>query len=553
MKSELITIFLGFLEGFALILSPCILSILPIILASALAGSKRRPLGIILGFALTFSLFAFFSRQLLSYSGINFNLIRPMAYGLLFLIALIMLSNQLTEKFNQIFHKMAMIGSYFASHRGFQSGFLSGFYLGSLVALIWTPCAGPILATIILQTVIQKTTLSTFFTLLAFALGAAIPMFIIAIYGLKLRDASQFFKTNASLFRKALGVIIIINVVYMVYQERGLVSSSIAEKSGIKTANYLEQGVWNPYLAPKIGGIAAWINSAPLELSNLKDKVVLIDFWTYSCINCIRTLPYLKSWYNQYHDKGLVIIGIHTPEFDFEKNLDNVKNAVKRNGIQYPVALDNLFVTWQNFSNRYWPAHYLINKNGLVVYEHLGEGDYDVTENNIRFLLGIDMISTPMPPEPSNASFLNAITPETYLGYARANSALSPNLQRDQVADYQFPSRLYSDAWALRGAWQINADKIISSQPNTSLKIHFHARKVYMVMGRKTKMPIEVKVLLDGTPLIEGKAKDVINGQLVVDKHTLYELVDFPESRDGILEISPDKSGLEVFTFTFGN
>ena len=551
MKTELITILLGFLEGFALILSPCILSILPILLAGSLVGSKRRSLGIIIGFIFTFALFALFTRQLVQYSGIDANLIRYLAYGLLILLSLILLSNYLTELFNRITQSIVAISSSFISPGQERSGFWGGIVLGGLVAIIWTPCAGPILAAIIVQIAIQKTTVLSFFTLLAFALGAALPMFIIMLYGFKIRDTFRFFKTHTVLFRKTLGVIILLSIAYMIGQETGIFSSSFINQSTIRTAKYLEKGLWRPYQSPKIEGISTWINSPPLQLSDLKGKVVLIDFWTYSCINCIRTLPYLNDWYKKYHDKGLVIIGIHTPEFDFEKNAANVKNAVKPDDIQYPVGLDNSFVTWLNFSNHFWPAHYLINKQGTVVYEHFGEGDYDVTENNIRFLLGIDM-TAPLATPDNPLSFYSR-TPETYLGYARADTDLSPALIHDQIPQYSFSKQLAENAWALQGGWLVNAEKIISAQSHSALKIHFRARKVFIVMGNNTKKPIQVKLLLNGKPLkSDNKGKDVTDSSIQVDKHSIYEAVALPQSGSGLLELSPNEPGLEIYTFTFG-
>lgn len=551
MKAELITILLGFLEGFALILSPCILSILPILLAGSLVGSKKRSVGIILGFIFTFALFALFARQLVQYSGIDADLIRYLAYGFLFLLSLILLSNYLTELFNRFTQKIVTMSSSFMSPGHERSGFLGGIFLGGLVAIIWTPCAGPILAAIIVQIAIQKTTIVSFFTLLAFALGAAIPMFIIMLYGFKIRDTFRFFKTRTVLIRKTLGAIILLSIAYMIGQETGFFSSSVINQSTIRTAKYLEKGLWRPYQAPKIEGISTWINSPPLQLADLKGKVVLVDFWTYSCINCIRTLPYLNDWYKKYHDKGLVIIGIHTPEFDFEKNAANVKNAVKHDDIQYPVGLDNSFVTWQNFSNHFWPAHYLINKQGEVVYEHFGEGDYDVTENNIRFLLGIDM-AAPLA-APDNPLYFYTMTPETYLGYARADINLSPVVTHDQIAQYHFPKQLVDNAWALQGGWLVNSEKIISAQSHSSLKIHFKARKVFIVMGNNTKKPIQVKLLLNGKPLTSNKGKDVIDSSILVDRHSLYEAVVLPQSGSGLLELSPNEPGLELYTFTFGS
>jgi len=549
MNAALINIVLGFAEGFALILSPCILTILPIILANSLTGSKSRSVGIILGFVFSFALVAFFARDVVQYSGIDLDLMRYIAYGILVLLGLVLLSNTLTGKFNQFLQRLiAALPDFFSSYRS-EKGFVSGLLMGGVVAMVWTPCAGPILAAVLVQIAIQKTSLASFFTLLAFTLGAAIPMFIIAMYGLKVRDSLTFFKQHAVFFRKTLGAIIIINLAYIYYQETGLTPVS-TKTSSIRTAMYLEKGLWRPYKAPEIAGIDTWLNSQPLHLSDLKGNVVLIDFWTYSCINCIRTLPYLKEWYKKYHKQGLVIIGVHAPEFDFEKSVPNVTEAVHRNGIDYPVALDNKFETWGNFSNHYWPAQYLINKQGQVVYEHFGEGDDDVTENNIRFLLGVDK---PMPPSKQRqATFSYAETPETYLGYARADFSLSPSLTKDSIADYQFPSVLNNDAWGLQGGWRVDPDKIVAANANAAIKLHFNARHVYIVMGTSTQKPISVKVLLNGKPVGHLKGSSVVDGAIRVDKHTIYEALNLPQLGNGTLELITERPGLELYTFTFG-
>ncbi|MFJ1268329.1 cytochrome c biogenesis protein DipZ [Legionella lytica] len=540
MDSNFLTLFLGFIEGFGLIISPCILPILPVFLATSLTGSKKRPVGMILGFTFFFALLIFFSRQLVHYLGINFELLRTLGYFVLVLLGLIMLSDYLTEQFSRVTQKFAQAGSAFSSLNKAEGGFLNGILLGGLIALIWTPCAGPILAAIIVQTVVQKTTLLSFFTLLAFALGAVIPMFIISLYGKKIISTFTFFKTRTALFRKVLGAIVIASVVYMVYFENTS-TSSITVQTGIKTSNALINGLWRPYPAPPIEGITSWVNSAPLKLNDLQGKVVLVDFWTYSCINCLRTLPYVKAWHDRYHDKGLVIIGIHTPEFDFEKDIGNVRAAVQRNDILYPVALDNQYDTWINFKNHYWPAHYLINKKGEVVYEHFGEGDYDITENNIRYLLGINDLTTLKNglAQTSPASQ----TPETYLGYERADPNFSPKLIHDKVFQYQFPLQLAENSWALDGAWLANADSITATNAAAVLKIHFNARKVFLVMGTSTGKAIKVKVVLN-----HKRVKNIL-----VDKYSIYEALSQARFSSGDLEIIATEPGIKIYTFTFGN
>lgn len=550
MYQDLFNLILSFLEGLALIISPCILPILPIILAGSLTGSKKRPLGIIVGFVLLFSLFTFFSRQLVEYSGVDLGLIRHVAYGLLLLLGLVMMSTYLTEKFILLTQGLTRLGSHLSSSKPATEDFLSGLIFGSLVALIWTPCAGPILAAVIVQTVIQKTTFMSFLTILAFAIGAAGPMLIIALCGRSIMPKLNFFKTHPLLFRKLLGAIIMVTVFYLLYFE-GSAALPSTNNRPTKTALELQQGLIYSYPAPAIDGISAWINSQPLQLQALKGKVVLIDFWTYSCINCLRTLPYLKDWYNKYHDQGLVIIGVHSPEFDFEKDLANVKAAVAKDGILYPVALDNQFVTWRNFKNSYWPAHYLINKNGDLVYVHFGEGAYDTTENNIRFLLGLK--GPTLTTATSEGPAAPALTPETYLGYARAEQFSSPETITKNVSrPYTFPAELAINAWALQGPWEINSDRIVATGKNAILKLHFLAGKVFIVMGSANSQPLRVNLLLNGETVVSPKGKDVVQSTIEVRGPRLYEALVLDHPMEGILQISPSAPGLEVYTFTFG-
>ena len=548
MQNDLLSILLSFIEGFALLLSPCILPILPIVLSSSLIGESKRPIGIILGFAFNFAAFALLSRTIVQYSDIDLNSIRYLSYILLLLLGVLLCSNHLTEVFARFTQKLANVRLPYQNSSS--KGFISGFCLGGLIAIVWTPCAGPILATIIVQIATQKSNFLSFIMLLAFALGAAIPMFVIALYGRALTKAFHFFRAQATSFRKILGIVIITNVAYLLYQERDFVGAAIPETT-IRPSFALEDGLWMPYKAPEITGISSWINSPPLQPTSLKGKVVLVDFWAYSCINCVRTLPYLNYWYHKYHSKGLVVIGVHTPEFAFEKNPNNVQNAIIRYGIHYPVALDNHFITWRNFSNRYWPAHYLISKTGDVVYEHFGEGDYEVTENNIRFLLGIHTIDKPNKlPTPS---FNFTETRETYLGFERADKRLSPPLLPNTVANYHFDNSSPTNGWRLQGLWQVFADKIVSKAPLAALKIKFNARKVFMVMGSSTNKPIRVKILLNGKPLSTSQGDDVLQSSVLVNAHNLYAIVSQEQVATGILEVVARDAGLEVYTFTFGH
>lgn len=548
MTTDWINVLLAFIEGFALIISPCILPILPIILSGSLAGKKTRPIGIIVGFVLIFSVVLLFSRSLIQFLHIDPDTLRNTAFILLILLGVMMMSSFLTEKFNLLTQRLTRVGSSVKAANNPESGFWGGFLFGGLVGIIWTPCAGPILAAIIVQVAILQEGFMSVVNVIAFAIGAGLPMLLIAWIGRSMMARFHVFRDHAGLFRKVLGAVIIATALFLMY-DSGVSYSYAKSATPSSSSTALINGLSSPYPAPTIDGIEAWINSPPLQLSALKGKVVLIDFWTFSCINCIRTLPYLKDWYAKYHDKGFEIIGIQTPEFEFEKNLNNVKNAVKKFGINYPIALDNQFVTWRNYNNSYWPAHYLINKAGDVVYQSFGEGEYDTTENNIRYLLGINGAVTA---NTLTEKYVAAVTPETYLGYSRAaNFSNTQVVLQGRVTHYQYPEVLPLNGWALQGDWIVSADKIVAAGAGASIKLHFYAGKVFAVMGVATQ-PVKVKLLLNGELLVENKGEDVLNSEINVAKNQLYSLVQFKQVGEGIVEITATSSGLEMYTFTFG-
>ncbi|MEI6730390.1 MAG: redoxin family protein, partial [Pseudomonadota bacterium] len=406
--------------------------------------------------------------------------------------------------------------------------------------LIWTPCAGPILAAVLVQVIRQETDSQALLMILAFAIGAGIPMFIIAITGRKIMSKLGFFTAHAEAVRKVFAVIILIAVACIA---TGVNADNLFSKSNAVTvqSNSLQDGLETPYPAPEFAGIEAWLNANPLTMQSLKGKVVLIDFWTYSCINCVRTLPYITKWDEQYRDQGLVIIGVHAPEFEFEKNKDNVAAAIAAHNIKYPVALDNRLDTWQNFKNRYWPAHYLIDKDGKIVYTHFGEGKYDITENNIRYLLGLTG-KTAAEAETRKSTF--AQTPETYLGYSRSQNFADPaSIKQDAIALYKQAKFLPSDHWGLVGKWQVEGERIVSGEADAALQINFTAKKVFLVLGTKDNKPINVDLSLNGEKL----------KSINVDRHNLYELVNQDTAKNALLEIKASKPGLEAYAFTFGN
>ncbi|GGY06236.1 thioredoxin family protein [Paludibacterium paludis] len=309
-------------------------------------------------------------------------------------------------------------------------------------------------------------------------------------------------------------------------------------------------GAVAPYSAPELAGLSTWLNSPSLTLQALRGRVVLIDFWAYSCVNCVRTLPYLSAWDRKYRDKGLTIIGVHSPEFDFEKQPDNVRAALSQYGIRYPVALDNSMETWNRFGNRYWPAHYLIDRAGRVVYTHFGEGRYDVTENAIRAQLGLkpDPGAKPEPP-----SYSQDQTPETYLGYERTNRfGGTESLARDREGHYRLPDILPHDNWALGGVWSSGPENLASAGKGAVLRLNFKARKVFLVLGSRKGTPVRATLTLNGFPVGSLAGKDAPGGRLTVARHALYELIDQKTAKTGVLDIRTDDTGLEAYAFTFG-
>ena len=544
-----IEIGLSFIEGLALIASPCILPILPLVLGASVEGGRKRPFGIIVGFVLAFTTFAMLSRKLVSVLGIDLELIKYGSLVFLALFGLILLSERLSVIFSKLTVCFANAGNNLTSNA--KNGFFSGMVIGMLIGLIWTPCAGPILAAVLVQIIRQESDIQALLLVVAFALGAGVPMLVISLTGRKIMAKLGFFTAHAEAVRKTFGVVILLAVGFIA---SGADAQSLFTKSAPTAAassSGLQDALPNPYPAPEFAGIQAWLNSNPRTIASLKGKVVLIDFWTYSCINCVRTLPYVTKWNRTYRDKGLVVIGIHAPEFEFEKDVNNVKQALTNHNIEYPVAIDNHLDTLTAFKNRYWPAHYLIDQQGRVVYTHFGEGNYGETENNIRYLLGLDTNASAEPETPVSS---RGQTPETYLGTVRAQNFASPEKPLpDQMQQFTLPKFLPSNHWALSGKWHADAERITASDAGAKLQLNFTARKVFLVLGTKDGKPVTATLTLNGQPLGSAAGKNAPNGKVTVDQHTLYELVNQGAARNGLLELTSNAAGLEAYAFTFGN
>jgi thiol-disulfide isomerase/thioredoxin len=287
--------------------------------------------------------------------------------------------------------------------------------------------------------------------------------------------------------------------------------------------------------APELTGIVQWINSRPLKLRQLRGKVVLVDFWTYSCVNCLRTLPHLKAWDSTYRKDGLVIIGVHAPEFAFERVPSNVRTAVRKLGIRYPVALDNDFATWRAYANEYWPAKYLIDRTGRLRFHHFGEGDYGHIESLIRRYLGDD-VGVPMT-QVADRTPTAQTTPESYLGYERLGPFSGSSVEPDREATYKFPRVLFPDELAYSGLVRVERQRIVAG-PGARLRLRFHARQVNLVLGGSG--PLQV--------FLDGKLRRTVQ---VSGEPRLYTLLDLPQLQNGLLELR-FAPGLEGYAFTFG-
>lgn len=570
--------FFTFLAGIATVLSPCVLPVLPAILSAGIGRGRYRPLGIILGLIISFTFFTLSLTFFVHLLGISANVLRYIAIIIIGVFGIIMLFPSLSNRFAIATSSIGNLGAGIQSRaRGKSAGFWSGLLLGAALGLVWTPCAGPILAAVTTLVATQQISLQIILLTLTYSVGSALPLFLIAYGGNQALNKFPSLTKQTEKIKKFFGVLMILTAIGLYFNfEVALQQFAVKyvptfqienNKNVQKALNQLrppspfseeniaekkeEQGIDLPKIAPapQISGIATWINSEPLIISQLKGKVVLIDFWTYSCINCIRTFPYLTSLYDKYKDKGLIIIGIHTPEFEFEKDTNNVKKATERFHIRYPVALDNDYKTWQAFYNSYWPAHYLIDQEGFVRQVHFGEGSYIETENAIRNLLGLPPLL-----EKKETVLSRPLTAETYLGTFRAdNYQTGLSIKPEENSFYTYSPPLQEDHVGLKGLWFVDKQKITSKSDSSSLDLNFKASRVYLVMDSIN--PQAVSVFLDDSPLPPKyyTADMDDQGRILVHEPRKYDVIDLKEDygRHKISLITPE--GVSAYAFTFGD
>jgi cytochrome c biogenesis protein CcdA/thiol-disulfide isomerase/thioredoxin len=556
----------GFLAGVITSLSPCVLPVLPVVLTSG--GPQRRkwrPYLVIAGLVLSFALSTLFGSLILSALGLPQTLLRDAGIVVLVLIGV----GLIWQRFGDLLERpFARLSGRPVNPNG------NGIVLGLGLGLLFVPCAGPVLATIAVIGANHTFSAGALALTAAFAIGCGVPLLVLAVAGDAITRRVSAIRTRARGFRVASGVVMLLVAVAIAFNlTDGLqtavpgytdaLQQSVESNAQAQGELHKLNGTAGPGdtaaaapgancqpggqtlkdcgKAPELAGISDWINSTPLTLAGLRGKVVLIDFWTYSCINCLRTLPHVESWYQAYHQAGLEIIGVHTPEFAFEHDVANITAQSKTLGVKYPVAVDNGYSTWNAFSNQYWPAEYLIDASGNVRHVNFGEGDYSGTEQLIRQLLTSASSTVDLPPETgvADATPDEQQTPETYLGsqYAplHASGGIPNGGNNNQL--FQFPAAVQPDTFALAGAWRGGAESLTSG-PGAQLQLSYQARDVYLVLGGTGTVTVQM----------DGKTTKTID---VSGVPKLYTLVDNGPYQRSTLTLAFTPS-VEAYDFTFG-
>ena len=567
---------LVYLAGALTILSPCILPVLPFVFAKSDQPFRRNGLPLLVGMAVTFAGVATIAAVGGAWAVQANQLGRIAAMVLLALFALTLLSPTLAEK---LMHPFVSLGGRLARSPDAADGPGRSFLLGIATGLLWAPCAGPILGLVLTGAALSGASTQTSVLLLLYAAGAATSLALALAAGGRLLRVLKRYLVADLWVRRGLGVAVLFGVAVIAF---GWDRSILTRVSTTSTAT-LEQHLIDmlhapvpPMMAaadatlgdegalPDLDGAVAWLNSPPLTREALHGKIVLVDFWTYSCINCLRSLPYVKAWADKYKNDGLVVIGVHAPEFAFEKNLNNVKNAVHDLGVTYPVAIDNNYAIWKAFNNHYWPAHYFVDAQGRIRYHHFGEGEYGQSERVIQQLLRerngsiapARLVQVNAGGTLAAADLRDQGSPETYIGYARARGFASPGaVAEDKPGRYRVPARLKLNQWGLAGVWSIGAENATLTDAVGQIVFRFHARDLHLVLGPSADgKPIRFEVTIDGAPPGPDHGMDTdVQGRGIVTAHRLYQLVrQQGVVKDRTFEIKFLDPDVQAFAFTFG-
>ena len=569
---------LAFVGGVFTILSPCILPVLPFVFAHADRPFRRSGLPLLLGMALTFSLVA----TAAAYGGywvVRLN--QGGRYIAMFVFLILGLTLLFPDFAEALTRPLVRAGSRLQGAPTTETSVSKSFLLGISTGLLWAPCAGPILGLILTGAAIQGPGARSSFLLLSYALGAATSLGIALFAGKKVFATMKHSLRFDIWIRRVLGAAVIIGVVAIALgwdtnllakfsfvntatAEEHLIHALGAPKPAPTNASAAEPVLPDEGPMPELSGAVAWLNSPPLTREQLRGKVVVIDFWTYSCINCLRALPYTEGWYAKYKDAGLVVIGVHTPEFAFEKERSNVEQAVHDLKISYPVAIDSNYKIWQAFNNEYWPAHYFIDGKGRIRHHHFGEGEYDESERVIQELLkenGAKSLADGTINVTANGAeaapdLQDTRSPETYIGYNRAEHFASAQLfAQDTRMAYTPQPRLTLNQWALGGTWKVGPESAVLDSAPGKIVFRFHARDLHLVLGpTKNGKAIRFKVTLDGTAPGDDHGSDAdAAGAGTVQGHRLYQLIRQKGAvEDRTFEIEFLDPGVQAFAFTFG-
>lgn len=585
---------LAYLGGVLTLLSPCILPVLPFVFARADRPFLRSGLPLLIGMAVMFAVVASLAAVGSQWVAQANQVGRWIALVVMAVFALALLLPRVADALLAPFQRAgarlsARADAADAAGRG---GVGTSLLIGVATGLLWAPCAGPILGLILTGAALQGASVGTSGLLLAYALGAATSLALALWVGGRVFAALKQRLGTTEWIRRGLGVAALLAVVAIAM---GWDTGVLTRLSTVSTAR-LEQGLLDVLPAqeeqagpammmsaahsgdgtlpvegemPSLAGATGWLNSPPLDVAALRGKVVLVDFWTYSCINCLRALPHVREWAERYRDHGLVVIGVHAPEFAFERNLGNVQRAVEDLKVSYPVAIDNDFSIWRGFNNRYWPAHYFIDAQGRIRAHHFGEGNYGQSEQIIRQLLREAGHALPDDaPSPARAMAAsregverqadmgNLKSPETYLGHARAENFASPGgQQRDRAADYTVPTTLALNQWALGGRWTVGDEDARSHAGGDRIAFRFHARDLHLVLspGEDGK-PVRYRVRIDGQPPgADAGGDSAADGSGQVDGNRLYQLIRQNGAvRERTFEIEFLDPGVHAYAFTFG-
>ncbi len=574
-----ILLIFAFVSGLITIFAPCIWPLLPIILSSTATGGHRKPLGITLGILLSFGLLTLTISYIVKVIPFDPEVLRFLAVFVIAFLGLTLIIPALSQRLEGYVSRLSSRFSFSSqtNNPGFWSGFITGLALG----IVWTPCAGPILATIATLAATQSVNLNVILITLFYIVGVGIPLFIFATLGKYIFTRSRALSKYTGRIQQIFGVVMIVTAILIATNYDKVLQAKLLDlfpsygnfiinlESNKNVKEQLDliknkksslpidtNGLLNVNTkAPEIVGIYKWLNTdRELKISDLKGKVVLIDFWTYTCINCIRTLPHITRWYEKYKDQGFIVIGVHTPEFEFEKDTKNVENAIKQYNIHYSVAQDNDYKTWNNYSNQYWPAKYLIDAKGNIKKFHFGEGAYEEMEMAIQLLLkqagkNIKAKVDSMPDETPKIR----LSPEAYLGSRRMQYYYPSGSLASGSKDFILSDVIPSNSFSLGGGWKIEDENAVTIK-NSVLNYNFYANKVFLVLRPGVSKNSKVKVYLDGKLVNNSSAGvDVKNGEATIDSDRLYSLIDL-KSKPGshMLKLEFKDSGIQVFAFTFG-